>query len=234
MPVGMFVLLVISILVFLGLAERVLDRLRLSDRAALVFIGAMLVGGFLPNIPLSRTLAINIGGGIIPLILVVYLFVKAGTARERIRAAIALLVTAVVVYLVLKIIPLEPTYAFLMDPLYLVALIAGVAGYLAGRSRRSAFIAGVGAILLNDVFTRVELFYRGASSELVIGGAGIFDATIISGLIALGLAELVGEIRERLSGGEPGRGYPEELVEGLTEPGREVGNEEDEHGHETE
>jgi uncharacterized membrane protein len=233
MPVGMIVLLVISILVFLGLAERVLDRLRLTDRAALLFIGAMLVGGFLPNIPLSRTLSINIGGGIIPLILVIYLFVKAGTATERIRAAIALLVTAVVVYLVLKIIPLEPTYAFLMDPLYLVALIAGVAGYLAGRSRRSAFIAGVGAILLNDIFTRVELFFRAAESELIIGGAGIFDATIVSGLIALGLAELVGEIRERLAA-DPGRDYPGELVEGLTEPGRGPEHDEDTDRHDRE
>lgn len=231
MPIGMIILLVVSILIFLGLAERVLDRLRLTDRAALVFIGAMLVGGFLPNIPLSTTLSINIGGGVIPLILVGYLFVKAGTTAERIRAAIALLVTAVVVYVVLKIIPLEPTYAFLMDPLYLVALIAGVAGYLAGRSRRSAFIAGVGAVVLNDIFTRIELFARGASSELIIGGAGIFDATLISGLIALGLAELVGEIRERLGGG-PEEGRPAELLEGLSETGREAVRDDSDHGRE--
>lgn len=219
MPIGMIILLVVSILIFLGLAERVLDRLRLSDRAALIFIGAMLVGGFLPDIPLSAELAINVGGGIIPLILVGYLFVKAGTAAERLRAVIALLITAVVVYIVLKIIPLEPTYAFLMDPLYLIALIAGLAGYLAGRSRRSAFIAGVGAIVLNDIFTRLELYVRGASSELVIGGAGIFDATLISGLIALGLAELIGELRERLGGGPATQGRPAELLEGLKEPG---------------
>ena len=229
MHLGMIILLVISVLVFLGLAERVLDRLRLTDRAALVFIGAMLVGGFLPDIPLTTTLSINIGGGIIPISLVAYLFVQAGTATERIRAAIALLVTAVVVYVVLKIIPLEPTYAFLMDPLYLIAMLAGVAGYLAGRSRRSAFIAGVGAIVLNDIFTRIELFFRRATSELIIGGAGIIDATIISGLIALGLAELIGEIRERLST-VPGRDYPEELVEGLTEPGRGPESGEEDHG----
>ena len=227
MTAGMIILLAVSILIFLGLAERVLDRLRLSDRAALLFIGAMLVGGFLPNIPLSDTLSINIGGGIIPLILVGYLFVKAGTPAERIRAAIALLLSAVVVYVVLKLIPLEPTYAILMDPLYLVALIAGAAGYLAGRSRRSAFIAGVGAVVLTDIFTRIELFVRGASSNLVIGGAGIFDATLISGLIALGLAELIGEIRERLGGG-PEEGRPAELLEGLRNPGEEdVQNEAD-------
>ncbi|MGB4124846.1 MAG: DUF1614 domain-containing protein [Dethiobacteria bacterium] len=221
MPVGIILLLIISILIFLGLAQRVLDRLGLNDRTALLFIAAMLVGGFLPDIPLSGTLAINIGGGLIPIFLIVYLFIKAGTTTERIRAAVALLTTAVVTYIVLKIFPLEPTYAFLVDPLYLVALIAGVVGYLAGRSRRTAFIAGVGAIVLNDIFTRVELFARGAKSNLTIGGAGIFDATLVSGLIALGMAELVGEIRERI-GNEPGRGYPEELIEGLREPGRSI------------
>jgi len=61
----------------------------------------------------------------------------------------------------------------------------------------------------------------GAKSNLTIGGAGIFDATLVSGLIALGMAELVGEIRERI-GNEPGRGYPEELIEGLREPGRSI------------
>ncbi len=218
MPVGMILLLLVSIIIFLGLAQRVLDRLGLTDRTALLFIAAMLIGGFLPEIPLTGTLSINIGGGLIPIILVVYLFVKAGTNTERIRAAVALLAAAVVTYFALKIFPLEPTYAVLVDPLYLVALIAGVAGYLAGRSRRAAFIAGVGAIVLNDIFTRIELFARGAKSSLTIGGAGIFDATLVSGLIALGLAELVGEIRERLSG-EPGRDYPEELLEGLREPG---------------
>ena len=218
MPAGMILLLIISILIFLGLAQRVLDRLGLTDRSALLFIAAMLLGGFLPDIPLSGTLSINIGGGLIPIALVVHLFRRAGTTMERIRAAVAMIAAAAVTYVVLKIFPLEPTQAFLVDPLYLVALIAGIAGYLAGRSRRGAFIAGVGAIVLNDIFTRIELFARGAKSNLTIGGAGIFDAVLVSGLIALGLAELVGEIRERLSG-EPGRGYPEELARGLREPG---------------
>ncbi len=214
MPVGMIILLVISVLVFLGLAQRVLDRLQLTDRAALLFIGAMIVGGFLPALPLTSNLSINIGGGIIPIILVIYLFVKAGTAAEKSRAALAILITAVVVYGVLKVFPVEPTYAFLLDPLYIVALVAGVVGYLSGRSRRSAFMAGVGAIVLNDIATRLELLFTGGRSRLVIGGAGIFDAVLISGLIALGLAELIGEIRERLAGG-PGMDRPEALLRSL-------------------
>lgn len=217
MPVGMIILLALSVLVFLGLAQRVLDRLGLTDRTALLFIGAMLVGGFLPDLQLTPFLAINIGGGIIPIVLVVYLFYQAGTVKERARAAIALLATAVLVYVLLKLIPLEPTYPMLMDPLYLIAFLAGIAGYLAGRSRRSAFIAGVGGVVLNDVFTRIELFFTGGRESTVIGGAGIFDAVLISGLIALALAELVGEIRERLAGG-PSEERPEELHTALLEP----------------
>ncbi|MFY9115096.1 MAG: DUF1614 domain-containing protein [Dethiobacteria bacterium] len=210
MPIGTIVLIVISILIYLGFAQRILDRMRLSDRAALLFIVAMIVGSYLPDIPLTADLSINIGGGIIPIILVGYLLWKADTAAEKIRAGVALLVTALAVYAALKIFPVEPTYAILLDPLYLVAVIAGIIGYLAGRSRRSAFIAGVGAIVLNDIFTRLELFITGGRETLVIGGAGIFDATVISGLVAVGLAELVGEIRENLAARNNLRGEDEE------------------------
>jgi len=201
MTFGMILLMVVAVLIFLGFAQRILDRLRLSDRAALLFIAAMLIGTFLPDIPLSPNLSINIGGGVIPIILVGYLFWAAGTNMEKTRAALALVITAILVYGLLKIMPLEPTYAVLIDPLYASAIVAGIVGYLAGRSRRSAFIAGVGGIVLNDIFTRLELMMAGTLEPLVIGGAGIFDATIISGLIAVGLAELVGETRERLQGG---------------------------------
>ena len=228
MPAGMIILLVISVLVFLGLAQRVLDRLQLTDRAALLVIGAMIVGGFLPALPLTSTLSINIGGGIIPVILVIYLFLKAGTRAEKSRAALAILITAVVVYGVLKVFPVEPTYAFLLDPLYIVALVAGVVGYLSGRSRRSAFMAGVGAIVLNDIATRLELLSSGGTSRLVIGGSGIFDAILVSGLIALGLAELIGEIRERLAGG-PSMDRPEALLRGLG-GSPEEGDEHDDRG----
>lgn len=198
MPLGAILLFIVAVLIYLGLAHRVLDRLYLTDRGALLLIAAMLVGSYLPDIPLSRDLFINIGGGIIPVVLVGYLFYAAGTGMEKTRGAIALIVAALVVYGMLRLVPLEPTYAMVMDPLYMVAIIAGVVGYLAGRSRRSAFIAGVGAVVLNDIFTRLELLLGGIREPLVIGGAGIFDATVIAGLIALFLAEVVGEAREKM------------------------------------
>jgi len=216
MTIGMLVLVAVAIAIYLGAAQRVLDRLRLSDGAALLFVAAMVIGGFLPDIPLSDNVSINIGGGIIPVILAVYLFLKAGTTREKVRAVLAALVTSAAVYAAMKILPVEPTYNTFLDPLYIFSILAAIVGYLAGRSRRSAFIAGSMGLLLTDIYSRIEIAVRGGSGSMVIGGAGAFDAIVIGGILSLLLAEVFGESRERIQGG-PAAHRPPSLREGLTD-----------------
>ena len=55
------------------------------------------------------------------------------------------------------------------------------------------------------------------STTVAIGGAGIFDTIVIAGFIAVGLAEFVGETRERLQGGPDSRGRDPKLVKNLKE-----------------
>jgi len=196
--IGMLLLLAVAIVIYFGFAQRALDRLRLSDRAALLFLIAMIVGGFLPDIPLLGGVSINLGGGIVPIILVAYLWSKA-EKTEISRSVTALLITAVIVYFAAKIMPVEPTYNFFMDPLYVMAIIAGLVAYITGRSRRGSFIAGTMAIFVNDIVAQIENTLLDARSSIAIGGAGVFDAVVIAGLIALGLAELVGETAEKIS-----------------------------------
>ncbi len=216
MTIGMIVLVAAAILIYLGVAQRVLDRLRLTDKAALIFVAALIAGGFLPDIPLSDNVSVNIGGALVPLALAVYLIARAGTAREKSRAVVAALITSVVVYAAMKIMPLEPTYNFFLDPIYTFAIIAGVVGYLAGRSRRSAFVAGSMGLLLTDIYSRIEIAIRGGSGRMTIGGAGVFDSIIIGGILALLLAEVIGETRERVQGG-PSKDRPEALRRGLSD-----------------
>jgi uncharacterized membrane protein len=62
--VGLILLLVVSVLIFLGLAHRVLDRMRLNDRQALVAVLSILIGGFI-DIPVFRglwTVSVNLVG----------------------------------------------------------------------------------------------------------------------------------------------------------------------------
>ncbi len=201
MPVGLIVLVIVTGLIFFGLAHRVLDRLRLSDGMALAIIVAIIAGTFVPDIPITNRIAVNIGGAVIPLALAVYLFIKAGTTREKVRAVVASIVAGAVVYGASKVMPAGPEESQFMNYYYLYAIIGGAIAYLMGRSRRSAFIAGIMAIILSDLVQAAVNWYTGLPGKTVFGGAGAFDATVISGIFAVVLAEVVGETREKLQGG---------------------------------
>ncbi len=208
MPFGVSVLLILAVLVYFGVLHRVLDRMRLDDRTALLILFLMIVGSFFNLTILRRpVLAVNVGGAIIPLGVVIYLIVTADTARERVRGTMAAVISGAVIYGAMKLLnPEEQT--MIIEPTYFFAVVAAVVGYLSGRSRRSSFIGGTAGIILADVGHYVEITVRGIRGQTWIGGAGIFDAVVIAGVLAVVLAELVGETREFMARGslESGRG----------------------------
>ena len=200
MSVGLILLAVVGILILFGVAQRVLDRLRLTDRQALVFTAALFIGGLIPDIRVTQAFSFNIGGALIPLILCVYLLVRAGSARERIRALVAAVLTGISVYLLGRFTPGDPT-RLSFDPNYLYGLAAGAIAYILGRSRRASFIAAVLGVLGADIAVGVINFASGLNQTLQLGSAGALDVVVISGLLAVLLCELVGELLERLSRG---------------------------------
>ena len=171
MSIGMVLLTVVAVLVFFGVAQRVLDKLYLSDRAALILIALMFFGTLIPNVTIGNV-SISIGGAVIPFGVCVYLLARAGTAKERVRAILGSLITAGIIYALSHFLPDEPE-RMLIDPMYLYGLAGGVVAYVLGRSRRGAFFCG----------------------------AGVFDAMIISGILGVLLSELVGEVLERMTRG---------------------------------
>ena len=81
MTIGLILLLIAGILVLLGVGQRVLDKLRLTDRQALFWMAMIAAGGFLPDIRVIDQFRFNIGGALIPLALSVYLWIPRGNAR---------------------------------------------------------------------------------------------------------------------------------------------------------
>ena len=218
-PIGIIILIVASILIYFGLAHRILDRLRISDKTALAVIGAMILGSFI-DIPIPGRVdtAINVGGGLIPIGLAVYLLIKAGTTKEWVRALVAAAITGGVVYFVSSVLLTgHGTRGFLeyLDSVYVYPIIGGLVAYIAGRSRRAAFVAATLGVLFLDVANYVFLSRTRIPGEVFIGGGGAFDSIVIAGIIAVLLAEIVGETRERLQGGPATEGRPEELLKAL-------------------
>ncbi len=222
LPLGLIILLVVSILVYFGVAQRLLDRMRLSDKGALVIIGALIAGSFI-DIPISRgniQVAVNVGGALVPVGLAVYLLVKAGTSKEWMRALGATIITGLVIYLAGSVLMKgDPGERYnLIDPLYVYPLVGGIVAYLAGRSRRSAFIAATLGVLSLDVVHWLWLVNNKIPGNVYIGGAGAFDSIVIAGLIAVLLAEVIGETRERLQGGPSSVNRDPDVLQNLQAP----------------
>lgn len=214
-PLGLISLVIVSILIYFGVAHRVLDKLRLSDKSALAIIAAIIIGSFI-DIPLGGRVTINLGG-VIAVILALYVWLGAGTGFEKVRSLIAAVVVALALYLAGRYLGADPEQIFI-DPIYIYPLVAGVVGYLAGRSRRGAFFAAVIGVLSLDVTQYLYLMRTGLSGTVHVGGAGAFDSLILAGILAVLLAELIGESLERMQGGPKTEGRPQELIQNLREP----------------
>lgn len=203
MATGLVLLVLASMAIFLGLAERVLDRLRLTDRQALVAVLLMIIGSFI-NIPIwpgRPGTSLNVGGALIPLALAIYVLAGADTAREKGRGVVAAAATFLVLLAAIKGfagLSFEEGHT-LVDPIYFYGIVAGVFGYLTGRSRRGAFTAAVLSVIALDLFHLAEVILARSPARVSIGGAGMLDATVLAGVVALGLAEIVGETRERIA-----------------------------------
>lgn len=197
LPIGTIVLIIVAILVFFGVLHRVLDRMRLSDRAALAIVILMAAGTFF-DIPISRgtvPVKVNVGGALVPLGVVIWLVATADEGSERIRSFFSAAVTGAVIWGLTKL--LNPDEQFMsVPPMIVFGIAAGIIAALSGRSRRAAFIGGVGGILVADIIHWLEVLTRRTRGAVAFGGAGTFDATVVAGVLAVGLVELVGEARE--------------------------------------
>lgn len=214
MYVGMIVLAIAAVLVLFGVGQRVLDRMRLTDRQALIWMALIVVGGFVPNIALGSRFEMNIGGFLVPLALCIYLFVKADTAGEKGRAVLSAVLCAVAVRAISIWFPDEPEeMPFDVNLLYGVA--SGVLACILGRSRRAAFVGGAMGIILADIAQYFINLANGIDQTLVLGGAGAFDMIVISAFTAVLLREIVGEAHERMTRetGDPQRTFRDGEIE---------------------
>ena len=207
MSIGMILLTAVAVLIFFGVAQRVLDKMRLSDKAALTIVAAMFFLSLVPNIAIGQV-SVNLGGAVVPVFVCAYLLIKAESGKEVFRALLASVLTGTAVFFLSRYLPSEAEY-MTVDPNYLYGLAAGIIAYIFGRSRRGAFIAGVLGVLSADVAVAVVNWRDGISQPLVLGGAGALDTRVLAGLIAVILAELVGEVLERIHRGKAPEGEPE-------------------------
>lgn len=202
MSFGMISLVVVAALLLMGLGHRVLDRLRLTDKSALLIIVSIAISTiFIPNINLTNRISVNVGGFLIPMGLAIYLFVKAGTGKEKTRSIVASIIVGIAIYILQRyVLPSEPE-TLMIEPNYVYPVVGAIVAYLMGRSRRASFIAGVVGVVISDLIHLIISVINNIPSPTRFGGAGGVDSTVLTGIFAVVIAEVVGEIREKMQGG---------------------------------
>jgi uncharacterized membrane protein len=193
LPFSVTLLTFITILIFLGLGERVLDNMRLTDATAIIILLLMISGHFLPTFSVSRTLQINLGG-LIPIGVVFYLLLTTSRVEQQ-RAVFISILTALMIFLSDKLLPIQPG---VLDPVFSGGIFAGILSNLLSRSRRSAFIAGLLGVILVDLANVVQLWIARIAQPITLGGGGLFSSMVISAFLAVIIAEIIGEVREKM------------------------------------
>jgi len=155
---------------------------------------AILIGGIF-NIPIwhsgSTTVAVNVGGAIIPLLISCYLLRKAPLLKTALAVAVVATVSGLLAKVDAEGISLH--FGFLILP----ATAVSVALILAGRNApQVAFIAGsLGAIIGVDLVHLREIVDLGGANGS-IGGRGVFDGVFTTGIISAVLAGLLWRKKE--------------------------------------
>lgn len=200
MQISVWIVTAIILLIMFGAGQRILDKLRLSDKWAIAILVAIIIGIIIPPIKISNMFSFSIGGFLIPFGLCVYLLIRAGWSMDLVRAFAGTIITAGVVLLLEIFLPSKTPEDILIDNTYLYGIVAGLVAYLLGRSRRNAFVCSVFGLTLASVAIFVYNLSVGVETKLALGVGGAFDSIILSILIAVGLAELIGKTAEIIVG----------------------------------
>lgn len=135
----------------------------------------------------STTVAVNLGGGVIPVLVSLYLL--ASHTSLILYAVAATVVTSILVHLVARRID----GVGIVTPAFLPPIFAAVAAFVfvPGQPAVVAYVCGtLGCLIGADLSNLNHVDLSGAQMES-IGGAGTFDGVFLTGIMAVILAVLI-------------------------------------------
>ena len=196
LPLIALALLAFAVLLFLfyKVVSFSFRKMGIPRHLAVPALVAILIGGFF-NIPIwhsgGTTIAVNVGGAIIPLLISFYLLRKAPLLKTVLSVAVVATVSGLLADVDAGGIRLS--FGWLILPFTAVSL----ALILARRNApQVAFIAGtLGAIIGVDLVHLPETSHAGAVNAS-IGGRGVFDGILTTGIIASLLAGVLWRKKE--------------------------------------
>jgi uncharacterized membrane protein len=128
----------------------------------------------------STTVAVNLGGAIIPTVVSLYLI--RSHPQQLLQAFLGVLITAAVVHLVARKVP----GLGITTPAFIPPVTAALSAYLLSPTSPNviAYVAGTLGTLIGADLTNLRDIATLGAPVVSIGGAGTFDGVFLSGIIA--------------------------------------------------
>jgi len=206
------ILIILPILIFLLLLNIITisySELGLSQGAAVALLIGTLLGSMI-NIPISRqrilyespqsifsriffympprvaiqTIAVNVGGAVIPVAFSIYLLFRA--------PLVPVLIATLGVILITRLIARPVPGMGIVMPAFIPPLVSAGLAFLLARQHPApvAFISGTLGTLIGADLLNWPSFKKLGSHMISIGGAGVFDGIFLAGVLAALLASI--------------------------------------------
>ncbi|MCR4394811.1 MAG: DUF1614 domain-containing protein [Dehalococcoidales bacterium] len=206
------IIVILPIVIFLLLFNIITvsyAKLGLSESSAIILLVSTLIGGFI-NIPVSRrrivltepqplfsqfffytpprvatqTVAVNVGGAIIPVAFAIYLIPRA----DWLATLIATLAVIVISRLIARPVP----GMGIVMPAFVPPLVSAGLAFLLARDNPApvAYISGTLGTLIGADLLNWPNFKKLGAHMISIGGAGVFDGIFLAGILAVLLASI--------------------------------------------
>ncbi len=132
----------------------------------------------------AQGLSINVGGAVVPLLLVVYLLLKV-PLKETLLSSLLMII---ICFTLARFVPDKGIKIPVLFPAFFATIFALVLAFDSASS--VAFISGVLGVIIGGDLLHLPRVMREGQGMLSIGGAGVFDGIFLVALIAAFLAGL--------------------------------------------
>ena len=193
MTIGLVLLAIVAIMIFFGVSEKFFRRMGVPNWLAFLLVLALIVGAVVPSIKIGN-FAMNVGGFIIPLIIMVVLDVVIGWTPELFRTMIATLAVAALA-LGVRVLIMPTTTGMMLVSSLIVGFVGGAVAYLIGGTRLSTLSGVMGGIVLGDVAVNFVYVFGIGDMTYSLGSRGVFDSIIIAAVFGVMILEFVGFAR---------------------------------------
>ena len=194
---GLILLAALSVITFFGFGRRIIHRLEIKEWMFFAFVLLSTLGILLPDIPLSGSLSLSVGGFVIPLTFLIAVIYVSFSKKDFATIVLCIVLCAsVAIALNMAIRPVAAGF-YLLNAM-LSGVVVGVVAFGVGKKRSYIVVGALAGILIGDVVnTLLAYFSRGQTA--VFGGNGVFDAVILSLVVGVALRELVEAVGQKRS-----------------------------------